>query len=711
MPSPGFRPLFVKERTRRLLIFAGIPVGLAVVLALVHIPYLSALSRFFLAATAVLFLLWLAWKIYRAFLYKVGRRLAFSYFLLGVLPIPLLLLLSAVLAYMLSGFFLGHLYRDAVQSVQLELDSQARSRLDAFAATRSPGSPGPSGSPGDSTVVFGYYRNGRRIGGDRRTPAAWPTWTEVPTSSGPRWEVVPRFVMPAEGGSPTLMAVKSRDGVGVIALYAGDLDLELSRRAEAWVETYRSDDPDLKIVSLQLGTRRIPLHALRRDQQAADAAKFFRALSKGERFWDAPILWWGEISGSLHDINTGKEVAEYLAANLNATPRTVVRHLFASAAEVDTFAWVMLFIVAFLLFDVYAAAAFMAVFMIVGLSRAVNRLSRATEAVRRGDFSVRIPVKRRDQVGDLQRSFNEMTGNLEALVETSAQKELLEKELELARNLQKSLLPSDLPAGGGVEFATLFEPSAAIGGDYFDVLRLSEDELAIIIADVSGHGLSSGLRMAMLKAALLILVEETREPAEILRRLDGVVRSNGESRFFVTATLGLFNLRTGVLRLTNAGHPPTYIVRGSEVEEVLLPSSPLGGLGHSYASATTTLAPGESAVWLSDGLIEATNADDEPFGYDSIVRVLAGSTGETTGESAVVIRNRLLAAVERHAAGHPAGDDRTLMVLRYGGPPSAQLSEDERGVVSAEGERLGEGGANGVGIDPAHEIQVRDGIL
>ena len=461
------------------------------------------------------------------------------------------------------------------------------------------------------------------------------------------------------------MAVSSREGLGVIALYAGDLDLELSRRAGAWVETYRSDDPDLQFISLQLRGRKIPIQHLRKDQQAMEAAKFFRGLSVGERFWDDPLLWWGEITGPLFDLDSGKVASEYLAANLNGTPRTVVRTLFASAAEIDAFAWVMLFVVAFLLFDVYAAAALMAVFMIVGLSRAVNRLSRATEALRRGDFSVRIPVRRRDQVGDLQRSFNEMAGNLEALVATSAQKELLEKELELARNLQKSLLPSDLPAGGGIEFATLFEPSAAIGGDYFDVLRIAEDELAVIIADVSGHGLSSGLRMAMLKSALLILVEETREPEEILRRLDGVVRSNGESRFFVTATLGLFNLKTGVLRLTNAGHPPTYVVRGAEVEEILLPSSPLGGLGHSYASATTTLAPGESAVWLSDGLIEATNSSDEPFGYDSVIRILAG----IPGESAVDIRNRLLAEVERHAAGHPAGDDRTLMVLRYGGAP------------------------------------------
>ncbi|HEV7505130.1 MAG TPA: SpoIIE family protein phosphatase [Thermoanaerobaculia bacterium] len=648
----------MKPRTRRLLIFAATPLALLAVLALLHVPFLSILSRCFLAAVAVLFLLWLGWRLYQAFLYKVGRRLAFSYLLLGVLPIPLLCLLLGVLGYLLSGFFLGHLYRDAVQSVQMELDARARSRLDAFTTARTPP------AAGDSAVVFGYYRNGRRVAGDRRTPALWPSWTEssAPLARGPRWEVVPHFVTTA-GTPPSLMAVTSREGAGVVALYAGDLDLELSRRAGVWVETYRSDDPDLKVISLQLKDRRLPLQHLHKDQQEVEAAKFFRSLSQGERFWDDPLLWWGEITGPLFDADSGKVASDYLAANLNGTPHTVVRYLFASAPEIDAFAWVMLVVVAFLLFDVYAAAALMAVFMIVGLSRAVNRLSRATQAVRGGDFAVRIPVRRRDQVGDLQRSFNEMAGNLESLVATSAQKELLEKELELARNLQKSLLPSDLPAGGGIEFATLFEPSAAIGGDYFDVLRIADDELAVIIADVSGHGLSSGLRMAMLKSALLILVEETREPAEILRRLDGVVRTNGESRFFVTATLGLFNLKTGVLRLTNAGHPPTYIVRGAQVEEILLPSSPLGGLGHSYASATTTLAPNESAIWLSDGLIEATNAADEPFGYDSVVQILAGAPGD----SAVSIRNRLLAAVELHTAGHPAGDDRTLMVLRYGG--------------------------------------------
>ncbi len=643
----------MKERSRRFLVLFVAIVG-TILVALARIPVLSVLTRFLLVAGAVAFLLWGLWRLYHAFLWKVGRRLAFSYFLLGVLPIPLLLVLLAMFGYLLSGFFLGHLYRDAVQSVQGELTAAAQGRLAAGP---------PRGTQGEE-VVFGYYRNGRKLGGDPRLPAAWPAWLESRPAPGDGLrEEVPRFVS-VPGERPTLAAVASRDGNGVVALYSGDLDSELSRRAKVWIELYRADDPDLDNISITIGSRKVPIHHGRKDQQAADAARFFKRLSRGERYWDRPVLWWGEISGPLTDLTTGRQAAEYVAANLNATPNLVLRQLFSSAAELDAYAWGLLLLVAFLLFDVYAAAALMAVFMILGLSRAVNRLSTGTEAVRRGDFSVRIPVRRRDQVGDLQRSFNEMAGNLETLVATAAQKESLEKELELARNLQKSLLPSDLPAGGGVEFSTLFEPSAAIGGDYFDVLRLADEELAVIIADVSGHGLSSGLRMAMLKAALLILVEETREPEEILGRLDGVVRANRERRFFVTATLGLFNLRTGTLRLTNAGHPPTYRIRGADVEEILLPSSPLGGLGHAYGRATLQLQPGDSVVWLSDGLIEAFNAADEPFGYDNVKRVLEGAAGER----AVDVRDRLLAAVESHAAGQPVGDDRTLVVMRWGGP-------------------------------------------
>ena len=613
-------------------------------------------------------LIWGLIRAYRAFLWKVGRRLAFSYFLLGVLPIPLLLLLLALLAYLLSGFFLGHLYRDAVQSMQGEIAAAAAGPARRLRRRRAPP---PGRERGDRLRLLPQRPEARRrpaaarrlarlAGAARarssargtasrpspassRSPAAGPPWRRRPRATAAAWwPSTPATSTASSAGAP-------RCGPSSSARTIPTSTPRASRSAGA-------------------GCRcATPARTSRRPRRRASSS----ACSRGQRYWDAPLVWWGEISGPLLDLASGRRVADYVAVNLNATPNTVLRHLFSSAAEIDALAWLTLLIVGFLLFDVYAAAALMAGFMIFGLSRAVNRLSRGTEAVRRGDFGVRIPVRRRDQVGDLQRSFNEMAGNLETLVATAAQKESLEKELELARKLQNSLLPSDLPAGGGIEFATLFEPSAAIGGDYFDVLRLADDELAVIIADVSGHGLSSGLRMAMLKAALLILVEETREPEEILGRLDAVVRSNRERRFFVTATLGLFNLRTGTLRLTNAGHPPTYRVprrrRRRDRPPQLAARRPRPRLRQGDAAAR--------AGGLRGLALRRPDRGHQRRRRALRLRQRQADPGRTTARGdRPEIRDRLLAAVDRHTAGHPLGDDRTLMVMRWGGDRSRRSS-------------------------------------
>jgi HAMP domain-containing protein len=647
----------VKPNTRRWTLIALVGATLALVIALLDIPVLSVMGKVLLVGFTVVFLLWLLWKAYRAFLYKVGRRLAFSYFLIGVLPIPLVLLLLGVVAYILAGFFLGHLYRDAVDEMQRDLQAAARVQAQLLEQ----GAPLVSGE--NPAIASAWYRNGRKIGGDPRLPALWPVWAGARARTAgtrPDREAPQRFFA-GPGGLPTLMAaVPAGTEGGVLARFAGNLDREISRRSDLWVDTDRPDDPDLTI-QVGAGSRSLRLRRIRREQHAGEAEKFFKHLSKGEKYWDDPLLWWAEVTGPLLDPASGRVLSDRLNATLNGTPRTILRHLFSSSGEVESGVWAALFLFAILLFDVYLIATIMAIFMIVGLSRAVNRLTRATAAVRAGDFAVRIPVRRRDQLGDLQRSFNGMSADLQSLVASAAQKEALEKELAIARDLQKSLIPSNLPIREGVEFATLFEPSAAIGGDYFDVLRLSEDELAVIIADVSGHGLSSGLRMAMVKAALLILVEETNEPDEIFRRLDRVVR---DGRAFVTATLGLINLGTGTLRLLNAGHPPTYLIRRGEAREILLPSSPLGGLGRTYGHETVALERGDVVVWLSDGLIEAADATGEPFGYDSILQSLQGFPHDA---SAADVRNRLLAAVERHVGSQPPGDDRTLMVMRWRG--------------------------------------------
>ena len=702
-----------------------------------HLPYVNLVLGLGLGCLGLILALLAIWRLMSAVLYKVGRRLAFSYFLLGALPIPMVLLLLGVVAYLLASFFIGHLYRDALHSLNAEVAAATRERAELYLRSGQPPSSPLSAEPMPG-VVYAYYRDGQRAAGDPRAPAHWPGWAGMPATQAGVPAAPPQVAAEASApaaqasvqsapaqagvlvggppslppfysstlGCPTLAAAAGSGKRGVLGVYAGDLDLELSRRSGLWVESNRPGDP-VDVMRIKLGSRELPLLTLRHGRNLGEAQRFFKQRSLGDTFWDHQLLWWGQASGPLLDLDSGRKLTGSLLVTLNGTPRTLKQHLFAANGEIDAASWGLLVGLAVLLFNVYAAAALMATFMIVGLSLAVNRLSRATDAVRRGDFSTRIPVRRRDQVGELQRTFNEMAENLQLLVAASTQKELLEKELALARDLQNSLIPSNLPSGEGVEFATLFEPSAAIGGDYFDVLRLSDSELAVIIADVSGHGLSTGLRMAMLKAALLILIEQTRQPEEILRRLDGVVRSNAEGRCFVTATLAIFDLRAGRLTLTNAGHPPTYLVRGGRVDEILLPSSPLGGLGQSYARRELMLNRGDVVVWLSDGVFEEANAAGEPFGYDRIELALAASArpapaagtaasgrrgGATAGAagsggggagggagggsgavaaaepSAAAVRDRLLAAVAAHVGTRPPTDDRTVVVMRWGGP-------------------------------------------
>lgn len=655
------------KRLRLLLALLVLLVVLAL-LAAAELGVVSVLAGLFLGSTILLLLLWAAWRIYHAFLWRVGRRLAFSYFLIGVLPIPLVLLLLAAASYILTGFLLGHLYRDAARGIAADLDARAEAAV-------ARGSAEGGAVDGEDPVAVAIYRDGRRTGGDERLPEAWPAWVPADPDAGGE---LAYFAVAAL--QPTLAAAAGDASRGAVAAYTGDLAAELSRRTDIWVRVLGPAEPGAgDRVNVEVMGREITVSP--GSGRGGDSPQdfFTRRAESGPadgwlaRQWDRPFLYWSEVPGPLVDLASGEEVAGDFAVALNAPPATVRRHLFSGSAEIQVGVWSALFGFAVLLFNVYAAAALMAGVMIYALSRAVNRLSKATAAVRAGDFSVRIPVRRRDQVGELQRSFNQMAENLEQLVATATQKELLEKELAIARDLQKSLIPSVLPSGDGVEFATLFEPSAAIGGDYFDILRLDEDRLAVIIADVSGHGLPTGLRMAMLKSALIILAGQAMDPDDILRRLDTVVRLDQPGRFFVTATFAVVDFRRGELELTNAGHPPTYIVRGGGVREVMLPGSPLGGLGQDYGRERLGLEPGDVVVWLSDGFIEACDADSEPFGYDGIERVLAAVAaaapppldGQPPGPSATTVRDALVAAVQRHTGGARPDDDRTLVVMRY----------------------------------------------
>ncbi len=607
-----------------------------------------AAARLLLASLLVLASVVASFRLLRWFLWRVGRRLAFSYVLIGVVPIPMVLALGAILLYLLSGYFLSHRYRTALDDARDDL------RREAEAASAHAGTVGPISTRAEIAVAL--YDGGRRLSDHPELPSLWPTWaTEATETPPPLWQL--------PDGTLTLVATASRGGRAALAYFPDGIEQALAERSGVWVSMLDPrETASTGTLTVQLGSGSYALSNMAAGIDH-DARNHFFGLPTDPTSlpWKLrPLLWWGEVTGPALSLADGSRQREWMTASLNGTVQGLEDELFSASAELNAAVWASLIGVTGLLSSIYLIALGMALFMIFTLSRAVNRLSRATDAVRSGDFSQRIPVRRHDQIGELQHSFNDMTRNLETLVGAAAQKELLEKELEIARDLQESLLPAEVPATERVEFSTLFEPSAAIGGDYFDILRIDDDRLAVVIADVSGHGLPTGLRMAMLKAALVILVEEQKPASEILRRLNAMVRAENRQRFFVTATIAVVDFARDRLEITNAGHPPTYLIREGEVDEVLLAGSPLGALDESYRHRELRLERGDVVVWLSDGLIEATSPNDDPFGYEATAAALAGSGG-----SATEVRDRLLAAVEAHCAGRAADDDRTLVAMRY----------------------------------------------
>ncbi len=665
MPAPDPKP---RSRLLRLVLLAALVLAVAWALdALIGGAFLGAARALALGCFLLVAAVWLFRLVWRRFFWSVGRRLAFSYLLLGLLPIVLMTVLGGFATYLAGGMLLGHLYRDSIEGLRQGLERAALERLleepdHGEGAVRAAAGP----------LRFAEYWQGRRIAGDAASPPDWPDWLDRAVASSaddPEERRRPFVALP--DGSVSLAAGAHEGDRAVLVWYGAEIEQALRERGHFWAQIFRSDDPrKLQVTRIQLGERAIVLRGLWVQRTEAELAEFYRISPPAEPppgLWDKPLLLWMESSPRLRALADGTEVADAVSISLAASPRGLARALLSASDQADSSAWLALIGFGVLMLEIYAAAAALAVFMIYGLSRAVNRLSRATTAVGHGDFSVRIPVKRKDQLGALQRSFNEMIEHLQELVATAVQKEALDKELALARKVQQDLLPLEIAPGPAVEISTHFEPSAAIGGDYYDVLPHGAGGLAVVVADVAGHGLAAGLRMAMMKSALTLQIEDGEAPERIFHRLTRMLRVRPGDRGFVTATLAYFTPEDGALSIANAGHPPTYLVRADgAVEEILLPGPPLGGLPGPPGRGERRLGAGDAVVWLSDGLIEARSPRGELFGYDRVRERLAGPPA-----SATIVRDRLLAAVRAHTGGAAPEDDRTLVVLLYRGASSS----------------------------------------
>jgi sigma-B regulation protein RsbU (phosphoserine phosphatase) len=236
---------------------------------------------------------------------------------------------------------------------------------------------------------------------------------------------------------------------------------------------------------------------------------------------------------------------------------------------------------------------------------------------------------------------------------------LVRDELEVARQLQRELLPSQVPELPGYRFAQASRTANEVGGDYHDYIPLPDGRLALVIGDASGHGMAAGLLMAIASAVLQLALELDPTLDRVFALVNRVLCRTGDRRAFMSLFVGLLDPASGRLDFACAGHPYPLLRRtDGRIEELGRGSLPLG-LRPSLAvePATTNLDPGDLLVLYSDGLPEAANPKGDPLGFEKV------QTWVAQGGAPTAVVARLLGGLDAHAAGEPLRDDLSLLVV------------------------------------------------
>lgn len=251
--------------------------------------------------------------------------------------------------------------------------------------------------------------------------------------------------------------------------------------------------------------------------------------------------------------------------------------------------------------------------------------------------------------------------NLLVLLEV-ADRLTLKHDLEIAREIQLAMLPPDTFTGRGIEVAGRTRPANTVGGDLYDIVRLDDDRLLVVLGDVSGKGSPAALLMALLLAMLRTLAPDDLPPPALVARLNRLVYEQAPGARFITFFLAVIDLRTGDLIYVNAGQTPPLLRRQNGSVEKLSTGGIALGMFHAstYKQAETRLTPGDLLVAYSDGITEAENHTGRPFDEDGLERAV----DFYASSPAPALTQALFTVVEQHAGDVRLADDLTVVVVK-----------------------------------------------
>ena len=255
-----------------------------------------------------------------------------------------------------------------------------------------------------------------------------------------------------------------------------------------------------------------------------------------------------------------------------------------------------------------------------------------------------------------RRAAEELRAREEALLHLQEQ----EREVAEAKAIQEKLLPREIPQMAGYEIASAWQSAGVVGGDYFDILPLSEETLVLCIADVSGKGMPAALLMSNLQAAVRGLSSLSLAPNLLCSRLNSIVYRNTDSDRFITFLYAQLDGATRRLTYVNAGHNAPFVVRSDGSHERLREGGTVLGVfaTRNYEMGSAQLSPGDRVILFTDGVTEACNPAGEEFGEARLLRLLQ----EQRSLSADGLQAKILAAVAEFSGGRWQ-DDATLVVL------------------------------------------------
>ena len=638
------------------------------------IELVGILATLGLGLAAVYFVTRLFLLAKRRLLWRVRRKLILSYIFIGVVPALLIVgffLLSAnVVAMNVSAYLFKDGYDDIVADVKLAAQAAAgeigrqpavagetlrrsqsavSQRYPTFSMAFVPSNPGALAS-----VQAGDWEH-------QAAPAAIPPWAASAGFGGTT------FIAGDEPGEVQLVirsVVPARGPAGDVGFVVADVPVDdhlldrlrettgVKGRTPRFTAPVSTDDRTPQQLLAPLGT------------EAGTFAPFKNSLT----FLDT--VNWENGRPNSATVSMVFDVGE-LWGRLSKAQSQNIKLRGEDLGQVFLFA---LALVAILFLIIQGVALLMGLTLARSITSSIHELFMGTERVREGDFTHRINIYTNDQLGELAGSFNQMTGSIEGLLLTAAEKKRMEEELRIARQIQMSLLPRGAIDVPGLGITALCVPAREVGGDYYDFFHLADDRLGVLIADVAGKGTSAALYMAELKGLVLALSQSHVSPRSLLLEVNRIISENLDSRSFITMTYAVIDMRVGTMTYCRAGHTPLVYKGGPRSTgmpgaQVLTPSGMVVGLRFPGAAEKfdelleehrIDLSVGDVIVLYTDGITEAMNPSSDLFGEARLSAIVEEHGHLDSAE----LRERILREIESFVSGADQHDDMTMILVK-----------------------------------------------